>query len=85
MPHWNGLIQTESPPLLDGCQGDRKCIRQRIVDATSTGVNLRAISFRTAEKKALVTLEGQEGPVRAFFKEKLEVDDPDGPFETAGE
>jgi hypothetical protein len=85
MPHWNGLVETESPPLLEGCQGDRKCIRGRIVDSTPEGVNLRSISFRTAEKKALVTLEGQEAPVKTYFKDKLDVDDPDGPFETAGE
>lgn len=58
MPHWFGLVQTSSPELLEGCDGDPVAVRERILEEVPGGVSLRAISWHRGENLAAVTVEG---------------------------
>jgi len=58
MPHWDGVITTQSPPLLEPCKGDPVAIHNTIIEAAPQGANVRAISFETGRDAARVRVEG---------------------------
>ena len=71
MPHWNGIVETASPPVLAPCNGDPVCVRQKIMAEAPQGANVLAISWENGKDKARVTVEGPnakaflEGPLKA--------------------
>jgi hypothetical protein len=86
MPHWNGVVPTGgTPQILKKCKGDPNCCRAAIISDAPPGVNLRAISWKDGKDDAVVTLEGDEAAVLAYFKDKLGIAAPEGPLLTAGE
>ena len=58
MPHWDGVITTQSPPILKPCNGDRVCIHDTIFGAAPQGANVLAVSFETGRNAARVRVEG---------------------------
>ena len=72
MPHWDGIIDTASPEILQGCNGDPLSVRERIMAITPEGASVRAISWVAGEDRARVTVEG---PSAEEFLKKLEARD----------
>ena len=58
MPHWDGVIKTQSPPILEACNGDPVSIHDTIIGAAPQGANVRSISFETGKNAARVRVEG---------------------------
>jgi hypothetical protein len=58
MPHWDGVITTQSPPILESCNGDPVSIHETIIGAAPQGANVRAISFEAGRNAARVRVEG---------------------------
>jgi hypothetical protein len=40
MPHWYGAVSTNTPEFLKSCQGDLKCIDQKLHEKTPPGVSI---------------------------------------------
>ncbi|MEP7334164.1 MAG: hypothetical protein ABI717_00155 [Actinomycetota bacterium] len=70
MPHWNGVVDTASPPALARCNGDPVCVREAIMAEAPQGANVLAISWENGKDKARVTAEGPNA--RKFLEETLE-------------
>ena len=60
MPHWNGTVETASPPILEECNGDPVRVRDKIMAVAPQGANVRVISWEDGKDKARVTVEGPE-------------------------
>ena len=73
MPHWNGTVNTASPPLLEPCDGDPVRVREAIMAAAPQGANVTAISWEDGQDKARVTVEGPNA--KAFLEGPLEATD----------
>jgi hypothetical protein len=58
MPHWDGVIKTQSPPILEACNGDPVAIHETIIGAAPQGANVRSISFEKGKHAARVRVEG---------------------------
>jgi hypothetical protein len=58
MPHWDGVITTQSPPILESCKGDPVAIHDMIIGAAPQGANVRSISFEKGRNAARVRAEG---------------------------
>jgi hypothetical protein len=58
MPHWDGIISTASPQVLESCQGDPVAVHEKIMAAAPAGANVRAISWETGKDVAHVRVEG---------------------------
>jgi hypothetical protein len=58
MPYWYGLVETDSPPLLESCNGDPVKVRERIMEAAPQGANVRSISWERGQDVAAVIVEG---------------------------
>jgi hypothetical protein len=70
MPHWNGVVDTGSPPVIGHCNGDPVCVRDAIMAAAPQGANVTAISWENGKDKARVTVEGPNA--KTFLEETLE-------------
>lgn len=73
MPHWFALVNTMSPPLLEGTEGDPELVRERIFAEAPHGANVRSIHWLSGQDKAAVTVEG---PNARDFLDSLEAEDP---------
>jgi hypothetical protein len=73
MPHWDGVITTQSPPILEACNGDPVSIHDTIMGAAPQGVNVRAISFETGRNAARIRVEGPNA--ENFLKTTLQATD----------
>lgn len=72
MPHWDGVINTSSPEILKGCNGDPLAVREKIMAITPEGASVRSISWVAGKDEARVTVEG---PNAEKFLENLEARD----------
>lgn len=75
MPHWYGLIDTSSPPILDSCNGDPRCVRERIMANAPYGANVRSIVWLLGENRARVTVEGPAPAALDYLEKTLEAQD----------
>ena len=58
MPHWFGIIDTSSPPLLEGCHGDPPCVQDRIYEHAPMGANVVSIQWLAGEDRASLRVRG---------------------------
>jgi len=58
LPHWDGVIDTASPALLEGCGGDPEKVRERLMAEAPKGANVRSIRWERGKDVARVTIEG---------------------------
>jgi hypothetical protein len=72
MPHWYGVIQTGSPPIIESCKGDARCIREKIMEHAPQGANVRSIVWFRGKNAAAVTVEG---PAARDYLNELEAQD----------
>ena len=72
MPHWDAIVATKSPPILEACNGDPLAIHDAIMEAAPQGANVRAISFEAGRDVARVRVEG---PRAEDFLKTLEATD----------
>ena len=70
MPHWNGIVDTASPPILKDCNGDPVRVRDKVMAVAPQGANVLAISWEDGKDKARVTVEGPNA--KAFLEQTLE-------------
>ena len=73
MPHWNGIVDTASPAILEDCNGDPVRVRDKIMAVAPQGANVRVISWEDGKDKARVTVEGPNA--RTFLEDTLEAKD----------
>jgi hypothetical protein len=72
MPHWDGIIDTSSPAMLEGCNGKPLAVHDKLMSLTPAGANVRAISWVKGQDVARVRVEG---PTAKEFLEKLDARD----------
>jgi hypothetical protein len=72
VPHWDGIIDTGSPALLEGCEGDPEKVRERLMAEAPKGANVRSIRWERGRDVARVTIEG---PAAAEYLKQLEARD----------
>jgi hypothetical protein len=72
MPHWFGFVDTSSPPILEGCNGDPTCVRERIYAEAPHGASVRSVHWVSGKDRAAVTVEG---PSARDYLEALEAED----------
>ena len=72
MPHWDGVIDTASPALLEGCEGDAEKVRERLMAEAPKGANVRSIRWERGRDVARVTIEG---PAAEQYLKDLEARD----------
>jgi hypothetical protein len=60
LPHWDGVIDTASPALLEGCGGDPEKVREKLMAEAPKGANVRAIRWERGKDVARVTIEGPQ-------------------------
>jgi hypothetical protein len=70
LPHWNGVVDTDSPPILKDCNGDPVRVHKKIMAEAPQGANVVAISWEDGKDKARVTVEGPNA--QAFLVNTLE-------------
>lgn len=58
MPHWYGLISTASPQILESCNGDARCVREKLMEHAPQGANVRSIAWLRGQNVAGITVEG---------------------------
>lgn len=58
MPHWYGLISTATPPILESCNGDARCVRDKLMEHAPQGANVRSIVWLRGQNVAGITVEG---------------------------
>jgi hypothetical protein len=58
MPHWYGLISTATPPILESCNGDPRCVREKLMEHAPQGANVRSIVWLRGQNVAGITVEG---------------------------
>ena len=56
MPHWYGLIETSSPPILKSCNGNSRCVRDKIMENAPQGANVRSIVWLKGQDVAGITV-----------------------------
>jgi hypothetical protein len=66
MPHWDGIINTTSPPILESCNGDPVSVYETILGAAPKGANVRGISWEKDKDVARIRVEGPNA--EAFLK-----------------
>jgi hypothetical protein len=69
MPHWNGVVNTSSPPILKSSKGDPVSVREKLMRNAPSGANVRTISWEKGKDVARITVEG---PKAEEFLRKLE-------------
>lgn len=72
MPHWDGVIDTASPALLEGCGGDPEKVREKLMAEAPKGANVRSIRWERGKDVARVTIEG---PAAEDYLKQLEARD----------
>ena len=72
MPHWDGIIDTSSPAMLEDCEGKPLAVHDKIMSLTPAGANVRAISWVQGKDVARVRVEG---PKAKEFLEQLDARD----------
>jgi hypothetical protein len=72
LPHWDGVIDTASPALLEGCGGDPEKVREKLMAEAPKGANVRSIRWERGKDVARVTIEG---PAAQEYLEQLEARD----------
>jgi hypothetical protein len=58
VPHWDGVIDTGSPALLEGCEGHPEKVRAKLMAEAPKGANVRSIRWESGKDVARVTVEG---------------------------
>ena len=58
MPHWNGIIDTTSPPILEGCNGDPVAVREKLYAETPKGASITAVHWEDGKDRARISVEG---------------------------
>ncbi len=71
MPHWFGLINTASAPILEECGGDPEAVREKIIAEAPHGANVRSIHWLSGEDRAAITVEG---PAAGDYLKQLEAE-----------
>lgn len=72
MPHWYGIIETGSPPIIEGCNGNPRCVRERLMEHAPQGANVRSIVWLRGQNRAAVTVEG---PAAREYLDQLQAQD----------
>jgi hypothetical protein len=72
MPHWYGLINTSSPPILEAANGDPVAVRETIMREAPHGANVRWISWQQGQDVAAVIVEGPGA--KGFLEDDLKAD-----------
>jgi hypothetical protein len=72
LPHWDGVIDTASPALLEGCEGHPEKVREKLMAEAPKGANVRSIRWESGQDVARVTVEG---PNAADYLRQLEARD----------
>jgi hypothetical protein len=72
LPHWDGVIDTASPALLEGCGGDPEKVREKLMAEAPKGANVRSIRWERGKDVARVTIEG---PAAEDYLRQLEARD----------
>jgi hypothetical protein len=73
MPHWNGLIDTESPAFLEGTEGDPERVLDKLRAEAPQGTSVLGVRWVAGESKAIVTVAGPTA--EKFLREELEAKD----------
>ena len=81
MPHWYGVIDTGSPPILESCNGDPRCVRERIMEHAPEGASVRTFVWLRGRNAVKITVEGPAArayltTLQARDVEELEVSAP---------
>ncbi len=58
MPHWYGLISTATPSILESCNGDTRCVREKLMEHAPQGASVRSIVWLRGQNVAGITVEG---------------------------
>ena len=58
MPHWEGVIDTASPAILHGSDGDPQRVREKLMAEAPAGANVRSISWLSGKDEARIVVEG---------------------------
>jgi sarcosine oxidase gamma subunit len=58
MPHYDAIIDTSSPPILESCGGDPERVREAIMAEAPAGANVRSLSFVSGKDQVRITVEG---------------------------
>jgi hypothetical protein len=73
MPHWNGLIDTESPALLEGTGGDPEAVLEKLRAEAPKGTSVLGVRWLAGQSKAIVTVAGPTA--ESFLRDELEAKD----------
>jgi hypothetical protein len=58
MPHWEAIVETSSPAILESANGDPQQVREAIMANAPAGANVRSISFVSGRNEARIVVEG---------------------------
>jgi hypothetical protein len=73
MPHWNGVINTGSPAILEGCEGDPERVLEKLREEAPKGTSVLGIRWISGEDRATVTAAGPTA--EEFLRKTLEATD----------
>lgn len=73
MPHWNGTIETSSPPLLEACQGDPELVLEALRAEAPKGTSVLGVRWLPGEDRAIVTAAGPTA--EKFLRDELQATD----------
>jgi hypothetical protein len=73
MPHWYGIVTTETPPLIKDQRGDKAAIQRAILEHAPQGANVRTFQWHKNESKVGVTVWGGDAAER-YLRDDLEAD-----------
>jgi hypothetical protein len=82
MPHWYGIVTTETPGFIKEHKGDKPAIQQAILENAPQGVNVRTFHWFKNEPKLGVAVWGGDAAER-YLREVLEADPVDELEDTA--
>jgi hypothetical protein len=72
MPHYDAIIDTASPAILESHGGDPHSVRDALMAAAPAGANVRSISWISGKDEARIRVEG---PSAEDFLKTLEARD----------
>ena len=58
MPHWEAIVETSSPAILESANGDPQQVREAIMANAPAGANVRSISFVSGRNEERIVVEG---------------------------
>jgi hypothetical protein len=73
MPHWYGIVTTETPQFIKDHQGNKASIQQAILENAPHGASVRTFHWHKNENKVGVTVWGGEAAER-YLRDELEAD-----------